>query len=121
MPADAEIVISQPSIARAAAPPSPVPVAAATEPSPVPPPAARPPSHAVQVGAFSVSQNAEALAAELSKKYESVFINELAAGSTFYRVRIGSLPNLQAAQQLQKQLASEGFRPFVILPESTRH
>jgi hypothetical protein len=118
----------------AAAPPVkskvPVPISVSLAPAstlnlPVPdaprPPVSKPPgsdaaSHAVQVGAFRDRQRAEALAAEMGKRFGKAFIETDPALRTPYRVRLGQLPNLAAARQLQRKLRNLGFDSFVVFP-----
>jgi hypothetical protein len=108
----------------------PVPISVSLAPAatlnlPVPdaptPPANKPPptdaaSHAVQVGAFRDRHRAEALAAEMRKRFGEAFIETDPALRTPYRVRLGQLPNLAAARQLQRKLRSQGFDSFVVFP-----
>ena len=99
-----------------------VPVASATAaPPPVPQPSPKPVPeqvrfYTIQVGAFGSAVNAEALAAELKMKFDGVFVDKGASGSTPYRVRVGRLSRLGAAQQLQTKLMEEGFDSFIVPP-----
>jgi peptidoglycan lytic transglycosylase len=70
----------------------------------------------VQVGAFLHQENAERLKAQLEAKHPPVTIAKVdAANGTFYRVRVGRLGSLAAAQQLADQLhATEQFATFVV-------
>ena len=70
----------------------------------------------VQVGAFSDRANAERLRDRLLAAYQPIYIqdSETPTGH-FYRVRVGRVPNPEAAQQLAAQLrASDGFQTFVM-------
>lgn len=73
-------------------------------------------SFGVQVGAFQVQANAERLRAGLSARYAPVTIVPYdSPRGVFYRVRVGSLPSEQAAQQLAAQLrADERVTTFVV-------
>ena len=72
-------------------------------------------SFSVQVGAFQIKGNADRLQARLSAAYSPVMIqvHDSPLG-VFYRVRVGRLPDIAAAQQLASQLAGQGFVPFVV-------
>jgi SPOR domain len=76
------------------------------------------PFHTVQVGAFRDRTRAEALVAEMQKKFPGAFIESDPSSRTPYRVRVGRLPNLAAARQLQRRLRSLGLDCFVVLPHS---
>jgi peptidoglycan lytic transglycosylase len=70
----------------------------------------------VQVGAFSVQDNADRLRARLAEKYSSVTIVPVSLpNGRFYRVRVGRLPSEAAARALAEQLrANEQFITFVV-------
>ena len=70
----------------------------------------------VQIGAFSDHMNAERLRDRLVPRYQPIFIQEFdAPNGNFYRVRVGRVPTLDAAQQLATQLHnSDGFGTFVV-------
>ncbi len=70
----------------------------------------------VQVGAFADRANAERLRDLLLPRYQPIFIQDydLPKGH-FYRVRVGRVPSVDAAQQLAGQLRnSDGFQTFVM-------
>jgi hypothetical protein len=69
--------------------------------------------YTVQVGAFANAAAAGALLAELKKRYNEVFIQQITADRTLHRVRVGRLQNLKSAKQLEQQLRTQGFQPFV--------
>jgi Flp pilus assembly secretin CpaC len=72
--------------------------------------------YTVQVAAFTTETKARAVAAELSKKYPGVYVNTLetlAEGRPRYRVRVGHLPNVRAARELESQLRRDGLETFV--------
>jgi rare lipoprotein A len=70
----------------------------------------------VQIGAFADRGNAERLRDRLLARYQPIFIQDYdAPAGHFYRVRVGRVPNPDAAQQLAMQLQnSDGFQTFVI-------
>ena len=70
----------------------------------------------VQVGAFTDRGNAERLRDRLLAHYQPIFIQDYDAPTGhFYRVRVGRVPNPDAAQQLAVQLkSSDGFQTFVM-------
>jgi SPOR domain/Bacterial type II and III secretion system protein len=114
------IVVLTPHIVRA----SDVPISGAAPP-PVSVTVALPPprksenkitQYTVQVAAFRTEAKAGDYAMELSQKYPDVFVDTLetaAKGSFRYRVRVGHIPNLNAAKELESQLRREGLEPFV--------
>ena len=69
--------------------------------------------YTVQVGAFEKPDAATALVARLKKQYDVVFIEQFARIRTFYRVRVGCVPDREGAGQLAQQLRAEGFQPFI--------
>lgn len=71
---------------------------------------------AVQVGAFTVQDNAERLRAKLSISYTPVVIDEFdAPNGHFFRVRVGHVATQDAAQRLATKLATEGsLQTFVV-------
>jgi rare lipoprotein A len=70
----------------------------------------------VQVGAFADRGNAERLRDRLLARYQPIFIQDYDAPTGhFYRVRVGRVPNPDAAQQLAEQLKnSDGFQTYVM-------
>ena len=70
----------------------------------------------VQIGAFADRANAERLRDRLRLRYQPIFILDYDAPTGhFYRVRVGRVPNLAAAQQLALRLqASDGFVTYVV-------
>jgi cell division septation protein DedD len=97
-----------------------MPPIATPAPAPVRAPAPQVESrfYSVQVGAFGSSPNAEALAAELKKKFEAVFVDKAPSGRTPYRVRVGKVSSFAAARQIQTKLMEAGFGAFVVPPDS---
>ena len=90
---------------------------------PTPPPSRTPAPktnlrfYTVQVGAFSSSANAEALAMDLKKNFEGVFVDEAPDGPTPFRVRVGRLSTQAAAQRIQSKLKVHGLDGFVVTPD----
>jgi rare lipoprotein A len=70
----------------------------------------------VQVGAFSDRSNADRLRERLLARYQPIFIQDFDAPTGhFYRVRVGRVPNPDAAQRLAAQLRdTDGFQTFVV-------
>ena len=78
------------------------------------------PLYTIQVGAFEKAATAEALVTRLKMRYDVVFIDPLAGERPVYRVRVGRLANLRAAGELERQLRTEGFQPFIVPPSQFR-
>lgn len=70
--------------------------------------------YTIQVGAFGSQEAAEALKKDLEGRYKNVTIQTVTAPQTLYRVRVGRLPDLNAAEDLMKLLREEKFDPFVV-------
>ena len=70
----------------------------------------------VQIGAFTVRENAERLKAQMETSYSPVTIATYDSPSgTFYRVRVGRMASEDAAHQLANQLHSVNqFTTFVV-------
>lgn len=76
------------------------------------------PSLYVQVGAFSDLGNAEQLRAHLLlRELGDIHIRPADAENPLYRVRIGPLSSLQAADEAAQRLAAEGVRDFRLIVE----
>jgi len=75
----------------------------------------------VQVGAFTLRDNAERLREQLMARYDPVFIQDFdAPNGYFYRVRVGRVPSQQGAERLAAQIASrERVRTFVVRLDET--
>lgn len=73
-------------------------------------------SFTVQVGAFSERANAENLRRQLLSKYAPIFIQDFdLPNGKFYRVWVGSVESVTAAQDLAAKLEVEnGFHTFVV-------
>ena len=78
------------------------------------------PLYTIQVGAFEKPAAAEALVARLKMRYDAVFVDPLTGARPVYRVRVGRLANLRAAGELERQLRTEGFQPFIVPPSQLR-
>jgi hypothetical protein len=94
-----------------------VPVAPGPTPGPKPD-VVKPPSgiYTVQVGAFDSEIKAQNLETELLQKHADVFIEKITSGAATkapYRVRVGRLPDMKSARQLQQQLSEEGFDTYI--------
>jgi len=72
---------------------------------------------AVQVGAFMERDRAEKLVNELNSKNEYAYIVETLDrhNRKFYRVRVGQIAKLNAAQKLKSELSNQGY-PTQIYP-----
>jgi rare lipoprotein A len=71
-----------------------------------------------QVGAFMEKTNAQRLVAKLGQRYQNAHMTPYFDGhQTFYRVRVGSSPNLSEAEDYEAQLISEGFGGAFIVAE----
>jgi len=67
-------------------------------------------TYSVQVGAFTVAENARRLGAELEKKYGYAHVEEgWVNGSLFHRVRVGKYPSIQAAETARADFERSGF------------
>jgi rare lipoprotein A len=67
-------------------------------------------SYAVQVGAFSVEQNAVRLAADLRRQYGAADVQTgVRDGATLYRVRVGKYTSLNAAEQAKERFQTQQF------------
>lgn len=70
----------------------------------------------LQVGAFTIPQNAERLAAELRRSYgEASVVEGWVSGQKFHRVRVGLYPSLAQAEQARLEFEGKGYRnSFVV-------
>jgi DedD protein len=89
--------------------PAPAPV---TQPAPAPAPQAAPSGDGpwtVQVGSFSQSDNAQALQRRLAGEGFEVFVSRVATDAgTMYRVRVGPVPERDAADKLLARVRAAG-------------
>ncbi|HKI51309.1 MAG TPA: septal ring lytic transglycosylase RlpA family protein [Geothermobacteraceae bacterium] len=76
-------------------------------------------SFTIQVGAFSVAENAQRLSAKLRRSHGASSIQQgWVNGQLFYRVRAGQYASLEAAEQARKDFVRLGYNhPFVIAME----
>ena len=73
-------------------------------------------SFTVQVGSFRESKNAQKLATRLGRVYGSARVESFDRGdATFYRVQVGDLHDLNAANDLQRRLDREGYRDSFVV------
>jgi rare lipoprotein A len=93
--------------------PPPVVRTARTPAAPVASPAS-PASFTVQVGAFESRDVAESLKRDLEQRHSDVSIETFSTTRTFYRVRVGRVSDMTAAEELVKTLRQEKFDPFVV-------
>jgi rare lipoprotein A len=63
----------------------------------------------VQAGAFSVRDNAERLQVELGRYGDTRIDRVEVGGRTLYRVRLGPLDSLEAAQRTLSALTDDGY------------
>ncbi|MDH4099813.1 MAG: septal ring lytic transglycosylase RlpA family protein [Nitrospirota bacterium] len=69
----------------------------------------------VQVGAFTVKDNADRLKEKLDERLLTASISTYDRGdAVFYRVRIGTLSTIEDAERLKKRLDIEGMKSFVV-------
>lgn len=79
-----------------------------------PPSSSDPVFYVVQLGAFSVEENAQNLARDLAPRYTGIYVEPPTAGSALHRVLIGRA-NLADARSVQDQLRSqEGIEAIVL-------
>lgn len=76
-------------------------------------------SFTVQVGAFTLADNAQRLATRLRASHGVASIRQgWVNGQNFYRVRAGHYPTLEAAERAREEFSRLGYRqPFVIAME----
>ncbi len=76
-------------------------------------------SFAVQIGAFSVRENAERLAADMRARYGSSSVEEgWVNGQLFYRVRVGKYTTLESAEGAKGDFERSGYtNSFVVAME----
>lgn len=71
----------------------------------------------VQVAAFRTEAKAREYAMGLNRKYPDVYVDALetaAKGYLPYRVRVGHLPTMNSAKELENQLRRESLEPLVV-------
>jgi rare lipoprotein A len=78
-------------------------------------PAADPGNFTVQIAAFSTMESAENLKKRLSGRFSDISVQKYTAPNmTIYRVRVGSEPDIQAAEKLASQLRKHDLTPFIV-------
>jgi len=71
--------------------------------------------YAVQVGAFADGKLARRLKSDIESDFDNVHITTVeAAGSTYYRVRIGRFPEREHAVRVARDAAAAGLLPIVV-------
>lgn len=116
--------------AAAARQPAPVVTQQVLAPPPVaqPTPAAYPPSYPsfgttlgnaiyVQAGAFSQPENAERLRAQLATMGQAHVMQTSVSGRDFYRVRIGPMASIDAADQIRARVVAAGHGEARVITE----
>lgn len=72
----------------------------------------------IQVGAFTVAENARRLRQELARKYSNAHVVEFRdRKSTYYRVRVTRASNLEQALVYEQRLRQEGFAGAFVVGE----
>lgn len=103
--------------------PPPVQTAAVVQPAPqpayVPPLSAAGLSNSiyVQAGAFSQAENAERLRAQLASLGATHVMQTSVSGRDFYRVRVGPMANLDAADQVRARIVAAGHGEARVVTE----
>ncbi len=74
---------------------------------------------AVQVGSFSIPDNANRLASQLQARYGVASVQQgFVTGKLFYRVRVGNYPTLEAAESARVSFEANGYpNSFVVAME----
>lgn len=68
----------------------------------------------VQLGSFVSKKNAQALKNKMKEKYKEVYVTAFkTSNQTYHRVRIRAL-NLEEAEKIARQLASDGIASYVL-------
>jgi cell division septation protein DedD len=76
-------------------------------------------NYIVRVAAFGTQELADRLSGELKHKYMSAHTQEPAGGDdSLYRVDIGPYANRDEAEQVARELATEGRKGIMIMPEN---
>lgn len=114
-----EVVIPRDTV-KPAATPGQTPTAAPTAPAEIKAAIAAPGQYLIQVGAYRSREEAERARASLTlldveSRIEQVTINE---GDTWYRVRIGPVASLEAAQETTRRLDDNGIKSILVKAKS---
>lgn len=73
----------------------------------------------VQVGAFTVLQNAQRLADELRRSHgEATVVEGWVAGQRYHRVRVGLYPTMATAVQAEAEFETRGFRNCFVVSKN---
>ncbi|MFO7962907.1 MAG: septal ring lytic transglycosylase RlpA family protein [Desulfobacterales bacterium] len=73
---------------------------------------------AIQIGAFTIRENAEKLKSELARHYRDVRIIPFDDGNrVFYRVRLGGCRTLSMARKYEQEMISRGFEGVFVVSE----
>ncbi|MEW6324118.1 MAG: septal ring lytic transglycosylase RlpA family protein [Nitrospirota bacterium] len=77
------------------------------------------PAYTVQVGSFQDEAAAAAVRQRLAARYADVFVTAVTLdGVPHFRVRVGRVATIDAAEALARRLSREGFTPFVTRQDS---
>jgi rare lipoprotein A len=71
----------------------------------------------IQAGSFTVQENAMKLSAQLQPFHESQIFPIVVNGKQYYRVRLGPIGNVGAADTLLNRLVQSGFKDPIIVVE----
>jgi len=72
----------------------------------------------IQIGAFTVLENAQRLKVKLDKTYKNVYITRYDNGNElFYRVRVGRCNALEQAERYEAILVQKGFEDAFVIAE----
>ena len=76
-------------------------------------------SYSIQIGAFTMPENARRLAAQMQGRYGYAAVQEgWVGGRLFYRVRAGRYPNMESAEAAKLSFEANGFpNSFVVATE----
>lgn len=110
--------VAQPAVAQHVLTPPPM-VQPATQTAYLPPlsPASLGNSIYVQAGAFSQAENAERLRAQLAGLGSTHIMQTSVSGRDFYRVRVGPMANLDAADDVRARIAAAGHGEARVITE----
>ena len=72
----------------------------------------------IQVGAFTVRENAERMKSQMGKTYQNAHIvTYQAGGQVFYRVRVSKTDSLKQAKKFEAALVARGFTDAFVVAE----
>jgi rare lipoprotein A len=75
--------------------------------------------YAVQVGAFSIQENADRVRQDYARRYGIAQLAAKRGNTTLWRVLVGKEPSLAAAQQLAGSLSAENPNVFIVRLDET--